>query len=350
MVFSFVGIALFVLPALFAQADSDTTPGSSGNSQTVAVLDTSMSPEASPLRGAHIRVIENTLVVDNTSNSQQVVTTQEGGDNGSVINTYTVQPGDTISDIAERFSVSQDTIIWANDLRSSNIRVGQELVILPISGVLHTVERGDTISGLAKTYNADVYDIESYNGFEEGDVLKVGEEVTIPYGTIPKPQVTVARTTRSSGGTQTSGATARVWNNKTTIWTNGVRTTPLRNTNGPNYDSYYSKPLIGYSRSRGLHGNNAIDWAAPAGTPVLAAANGTVNIAKWGGWNGGYGKYVVINHANGTQTLYAHMSSVTVTPGQSIAAGTQLGAVGTTGNSTGNHLHFEVRGAQNPWR
>ena len=341
---------MFVLPALFAQADSDNSRTPSGNSQTVAVLDTSMAPESQPSRGAHIRVIENTLVVDNNGSSEQVVATQEGGANGSVINTYTVQSGDTISTIAERFSVSQDTIIWANDLRSSTITVGQELVILPISGVLHTVESGDTISGLAKKYSADAYDIESYNGLEDGDRLQVGEEITIPYGTIPKPQVTVARTTRSSGGTQTSGTTARAWTNTTTVWNNGVRTTPLRNTNGPNYDSYYSQPLVGYPRSRGLHGNNAIDWAAPSGTPILAAAGGTVSIAKFGGWNGGYGMYVVINHGNGTQTLYAHMSSVQVLSGQTVSAGQQIGSVGTTGNSSGNHLHFEVRGAQNPWR
>ena len=349
--FFLLGLSILVLPSLFVQAEGDEeSPATSGNSQTVSVLDTSLISPTLQGGGSYIRVVENTLVVDETPLSTRAETTTEGGSTGSVINTYVVEPGDTISGIAQRFSVSQDTIIWANDLRGTTIQIGQELVILPISGVLHTVKKGDTISGLAEKYEADAYDIESYNGLEEGAILEIGTQITIPYGSLPKPQVTVARTTRSGGSSQTSGATAQVWTNSRTVWHNGVRTTGLRNTGGPNYDWYYTKPILGYPRSRGLHGNNSVDWAAPAGTPIQAAAAGTVNIAKYGGWNGGYGKYVVINHDNGTQTLYAHMSRVAVLPGQTVPNGQTIGYVGTTGNSTGNHLHFEVRGAQNPWR
>lgn len=339
---------LISLPGLFAQADTDESAiDSVGNSQTVGVLDLSMAPLNNNGAGTYIRIVENTLVVESGPSRDHAAATLEEGETGSVINTYVVEPGDTISGIAERFAVSQDTIIWANDLRGSTIQIGQELVILPISGVLHTVTKGDTISGLAKKYSADAYDIESYNGLENNAILEIGSQVTIPYGSIPKPKVTVARTTRSGGGSSSySGA----WTNTRTVWVNGVKTTALRNTNGPNYDSYYTKPILGYPRSRGLHGNNSVDWAAPSGTPVQAAAGGTVNIAKYGGWNGGYGKYVVINHSNGTQTLYAHMSRVAVLPGQTVSNGQTIGYVGTTGNSTGNHLHFEVRGAQNPWR
>jgi len=282
------------------------------------------------------------------------ITTTEGGNDGSTINTYIVQNGDTISGIANKFSVSQNTIIWANDLRGSRIKIGQELAILPISGVLHTVSKGDTVKALAEKYNANEQDILGYNGIGDYDTLSIGSELTVPYGTIPKPTVvtrTVSTPSASSKSTNSlSGTTARVWTNTKTIWSNGVKTTALRNTNGPNLDSYYISPVSGYRKSRGLHGNNGVDWAAPKGTPVVASAGGTVTIAKYGGWNGGYGKYVVIKHGNGTQTLYAHMSSVDVYSGQQLVAGQLVGRVGTTGNSTGNHLHFEVRGAQNPFR
>jgi len=269
---------------------------------------------------------------------------------GSTINTYVVQSGDTISGIAEKFSVSQNTIVWANDLRGTRIKVGQELAILPISGVLHTISKGDTTAGLAKKYNANIQDILGYNGIGDYDKLIIGEEITVPYGTIPKPKVTTRVVTRSGSGNSLSGTTAKAWTNTKTVWSNGVKTTALRNTNGPNYDSYYISPVSGYRKSRGLHGNNGVDWAAPRGTSVVASAAGTVTIAKYGGWNGGYGQYVVIRHNNGTQTLYAHMSAVAVYPGQQVVAGQLVGRVGSTGNSTGNHLHFEVRGAKNPFR
>jgi murein DD-endopeptidase MepM/ murein hydrolase activator NlpD len=344
---------LSIVPALIVQANQSTPQEEGQNSQNMPILNGTHAAWIEGQGGAYIQVVENTLVVDTPGANNQAVLTQEGGEQGSTITTYTVQAGDTISGIAEQFSVSQNTIIWANDLRGSSIQIDQELVILPISGVLHTVESGDTLSELASYYKADLKDIKSYNGIENSSALQVGEQITIPYGTVPAPQVTVTSSSQSSGQTTTSassGSSAGVWTNTRTIWSNGVRTTPLRNTGGPNYDNFYQLPIIGYPRSRGLHGNNAIDWAAPRGTTIRAAAGGTVSIAKYGGWNGGYGKYVVINHSNGTQTLYAHISSVGVLPGDSVSVGQTIGQVGTTGNSTGNHLHFEVRGARNPWR
>jgi murein DD-endopeptidase MepM/ murein hydrolase activator NlpD len=103
--------------------------------------------------------------------------------------------------------------------------------------------------------------------------------------------------------------------------------------------------------TQGLHGWNGIDLGAARGTPIHAAAGGTVIVARSGGaWNGGYGNYVVITHSNGTQTLYGHMKSVIVSPGQGVSAGQVIGYEGSTGASTGPHLHFEVRGAANPFR
>ena len=108
-------------------------------------------------------------------------------------------------------------------------------------------------------------------------------------------------------------------------------------------------PLPSAVRTQGIHGYNAVDLAAPFGTPIVAAASGRVIVSRSGGWNGGYGTYVVIDHPDGTQTLYAHMSRVAVWQGAQVVAGQVIGYVGSTGRSTGPHVHFEVRGAVNPF-
>jgi murein DD-endopeptidase MepM/ murein hydrolase activator NlpD len=106
--------------------------------------------------------------------------------------------------------------------------------------------------------------------------------------------------------------------------------------------------MSGY-RSQGIHGSNAIDIAAPEGTPIYASASGQILIVKGSGWNGGYGSYVVIEHSNGVQTLYAHNSKNVVGVGQWVEQGELIAYSGNTGRSTGPHLHFEVRGAKNPF-
>jgi len=113
---------------------------------------------------------------------------------------------------------------------------------------------------------------------------------------------------------------------------------------------YYSNPIPGGLITQGIHGWNGIDIGAARGTAIHAAADGAVIVARNGGWNGGYGNYVVITHDNGTQTLYAHMMNAIVSSGQSISSGEIIGYVGRTGHATGAHLHFEVRGAANPFR
>ena len=95
---------------------------------------------------------------------------------------------------------------------------------------------------------------------------------------------------------------------------------------------------------------DVLDLAAPIGTPILASAAGDVIVAKEGGWNAGYGNYVVIQHDNGSETLYAHQSKVVVSQGEHVVQGQVIGYVGTTGKSTGPHVHFEIRdGIRNPF-
>jgi murein DD-endopeptidase MepM/ murein hydrolase activator NlpD len=138
-------------------------------------------------------------------------------------------------------------------------------------------------------------------------------------------------------------------------WANGD--TSHLNTSGdiakysslPKYAGYYIFPTPGAVRTQKMHGNNGVDLGNKTGAPVLAAAGGTVTVAKAGGYNYGYGNYIRITHPNGTETIYGHLSRVDVSVGQTVDKGQQIGAVGSTGNSTGPHLHFEVRGAYNPW-
>lgn len=238
------------------------------------------------------------------------------------ISIYVVHEGDSFTSIAKMFDVSVNTILWANNLaRGAKLAVGQTLVILPVSGIQHTVKKGDTIASVAKKYKGDPTEISTYNDIPDEDSLAVGSILIIPDGEMP----TVVPV-------KTRPATSKV-----------------RNANGPSYSGYYAAPLSGYRRTQGLHGYNGIDLGAYLGAPITAAADGDVIIARQGGYNGGYGNYVVIQHGNGTQTLYAHMLSDVVATGQHVVQGQLVGYLGNTGRSTGPHLHFEVRGARNPF-
>ena len=122
---------------------------------------------------------------------------------------------------------------------------------------------------------------------------------------------------------------------------------PAHDTNGPDLGDYFLRPIAHGIVSQGLHGYNAVDLAAPVGTPIMASAGGVVIISKVGGWNGGYGNYIVISHPNGTQSVYGHESRNYVSVGQTVTQGQIIGLVGKTGEATGPHLHFEIRRARN---
>lgn len=240
--------------------------------------------------------------------------------NGQIL-IYTVQKGDTPGGIAENFDISLNTLLWANNIRNANlIKIGDELIILPVTGIQYEVKKGDTIGSVAKKFKGDENEILNFNGLAIGEPLKIGMTLIIPDGEI------------------------------TPISTSPVTTSVSRFANLPaERTGYYLRPIMGGRKSQGIHGFNGVDLATSCGSAVLASAEGSIIIARSSGWNGGYGKYTVLAHPNGTQTLYAHLGSILASVGQFVSQGSQIATVGSTGNSTGCHAHFEVRGARNPF-
>lgn len=246
-------------------------------------------------------------------------------DNGEPISdqvsVYVIRKGDTIAQIADMFNVSTNTILWANDLKKGEKLVeGDTLFILPVSGVSHIVLKGQTLKGIAKKYNVEVADIARLNGIADDIKLVIGDELIIPDAEIvdieaPKTKTVIVKSTTKN---------------------------PLKVLVG-----YFINPVPNYKRkSQGLHGKGGVDLAASTGTPIVASAPGVVLLARKG-YNGGYGNMVIINHPNGTQTLYGHMVRLGTTTGATVNQGEVIGYVGSTGRSTGPHLHYEVHGARN---
>jgi murein DD-endopeptidase MepM/ murein hydrolase activator NlpD len=322
-------VSLFLLPTFVSAGIFSIFTGdriifennsADANSQSLEVLNPNVNNKLA-LGGGVIEIVdESALVPNNSILSKEVVVSRP--ENGK-ISVYEVREGDTLSEIAKMFDVSVNTIRWANDF-SGSIQPGQKLVILPVTGVTHTVKYGGTIKDVADIYEAEVTEIALFNGLSATDELEPGQEIIVPY------------VDHVSGKDDNH-------NHDNSIPVN-YASSPSSTVSG----GYYRNPIPGGYITQHLHGYNSIDIGVPRGTPIYASAAGKVITSKSTGWNGGYGKYIVISHPNGTQTLYAHQSSNIVYTGQVVEAGEVIGYVGSTGNSTGNHLHFEVRGATNP--
>ncbi len=234
------------------------------------------------------------------------------------ISLYIVRQGDTLASVAKMFGVTPNTVSWANNGKKV-LKLGEELVILPISGLKYTVQKGDTLSSIATKFKADKDEIVQFNDII--GAISVGQEIIIPDGTLTTTSATKPTT---GGGSSVSTPTG--------------------------LSGYFIRPTSG-RMTQGPHGprRSAVDIANKVGTAIYAAANGKVIVARSGGYNGGYGSYIVIEHANGLQTLYAHLSGIQVSAGQKVSGGDVIGAMGSTGKSTGSHLHFEVKGGKYGW-
>lgn len=249
---------------------------------------------------------------------QSITSIFENTQRNQVVN-YTVQPGDTLGQVANDFGISVSSLVWANNLKDSDyLSVGQELKIPPVSGVIHIIKQGDTIQSIAKKYSASEEKIIEFNSLPKDGSLKISQEIIVPDGKIQIAGQYVA-------------------------YSSNVRFARL-----PDLGGFLFLPVQGYNWRR-IHGRNGVDVANLCGTPIYAAAAGSIIAATESGWNGGAGKYVKINHTSELQTLYAHLSRVLVSLGESVFRGQLIGLMGATGQATGCHLHFEVHGAQNPY-
>src|SRR5581483_162248 len=251
---------------------------------------------------------------------------------------YTIQPGDTLDKIATRFGISTDTIVWANDdIYVNRLLPGDQLTILPESGVLHKTQSDETIQSIADKYKVSPYVIidSDYNNLQRArpdTLLPTGFKVIIPGGTSAKKAVywNPGTTFRPAKAAVTGGSGASINANGEVSFGGGPGSCGYQPNSG---GGPLRVPLGSYQVKQGFYaGHSAIDLAAPTGTPVFAAANGTVIFAGWSNW--GYGYSVVLAHGN-LLTLYAHMSRINVRCGQFVNAGTPVGAVGSTGNSSG---------------
>lgn len=321
---------LSTLAGFIAAPQATTTIVNEKSIDEVPLLRAVPNQNATPAKGGGDIAIEGSALLPDPGPlaSDDVVKAQ--GNNGE-ISSYIVREGDSLSQIASMFGVSVNTILWANDLKkTTDIKPGDTLVILPITGVRYTVKPGDTLTSIALVHKGDAADILAYNQLDAETDIQVGDTIVIPGGEVDAP-----KTPALSKGATKKGVKG------------SIAVVPLYKDTGSN--GYFTKPLRSYIKTQGIHGFNGVDLADPVGTAVYAAATGEVILAKYAGYNGGYGLYVVIRHPNGTQTLYSHLSEDDVTVGQRVTQGERIGAVGNTGRSTGPHLHFEIRGAVNPF-
>ncbi len=235
---------------------------------------------------------------------------------------YLVQQGDVLGSIAQAYGVTISTILWENNLTyRSYIRPGDTLRILPLSGIRYTVKSGDTLSRIAKKYDANVGEIMDFNKLATASDITIGETLLLPGGS--KPAAAAPR--RSAPSTAARRIAA-----------------PLPSINVPAGQLYIWPTTV--KRITQYYGwrHTGLDVAGPVGTPLVASRAGTVTRSKCG-WSGGYGCHVILNHGDGVQTIYAHASALYVDVGEKVEQGQTIAAMGSTGRSTGSHIHYEVR-------
>jgi murein DD-endopeptidase MepM/ murein hydrolase activator NlpD len=252
--------------------------------------------------------------------------------------TYTVQTGDNLFAIADNFGLKAETLLWSNfQVLKDNphmLSTKQVLFIPPVNGAYYQWKEGDTLAAVASFYQVDTQAILDYPGnhfdltktSDENYGLKPGDWIIIPGGKRPIKDwgpPAISRSNPAAARYYGDGYCGKVYQGAigtgTFIWPT------------------VSHVISGYTYS-GIH--PAIDIGGALGSPIVASDSGVVVFAGWS--NFGYGNLIVVDHGNGFQTAYAHLSAIAVNCGQSVFQGSYIGALGSTGNSTGPHCHFEI--------
>jgi len=251
---------------------------------------------------------------------------------------YKVEPGDTISTIAQQFDIGVNTILWANDLNAySVIRPGDSLKILPVSGVLHNVASGENLKSIASMYGVNQQDIQQSNNLGDGNRLTIGQKLIIPGG---KKGSFTDPNTRTYSGIALLKDLIKPKKNSNSDSADASDSNNIPQNAAPGSSNKMHWPTSGYRITQYFSWKHfAVDIADHIGTPLYAADSGVVETA---GWGTGYGNQIVVNHGGGKKTRYAHLSKFYVSVGDKVTKGQTIGAMGSTGWSTGSHIHFEV--------
>ncbi len=305
------------------------------------VLPTLSPVEAQALLSTPIMQMDNSTSIQIVRNNYDPFTIIPDRPRSEVIE-YEVESGDTINIIAERFGIQPETVAWSNPRSIIQIlRPGDRITILPVNGVYHIAIGSSTVAEIAAQYGVDPYTIldsefNAVSGLTPDSVPPSGTPLVVAGGTAEQitwspPVVRVGGTSSgsgsSSGGSQISFADGDPGSCGLVV--------------NPGGGAAWTRPINNYSWIRGFASwHPAVDLAASEGTPVYAANGGRVIFAGWSNW--GYGYTVVLAHGPFT-TIYAHLGNITVRCGQDVASGQQIAGSGNSGNSSGPHLHFEIR-------
>lgn len=273
---------------------------------------------ASAYPGSQVRALADftppSAVVTSLDLTEYGVQTQISEKPRDQIISYHVQNGDTLSTIAQKFGVSVDSIKWANDLKRDSLKIEQELKIPPVTGIVHKVREGETVYSIAKKYKAEAQNIVNFpfNDFADLDTfaLSVGQTLVVPDGVMPEAAPIAPRP--FAAGPLTAGGSGQ-----------------------------FGWPSVGVISQYPVWYHMAFDIANPSSPPITAAGDGKVIAVQY--LNYGYGRHAIIDNGDGLSTLYAHLSEIYVKVGDSVSRGQVIGKMGSTGRSTGTHLHFEVR-------
>ncbi|MBM3214169.1 M23 family metallopeptidase [Candidatus Poribacteria bacterium] len=234
--------------------------------------------------------------------------------------THEVRRGESLSVIARSYRVDWYTLLSVNRLKSSrSIHPGDKLRVPDRRGLLHVIEKDDTLEDISLAYDVTIDKIVDANALEDPDVVKVGQELFLPSAKIPRFLIRTGRTNAVAVGRNRTRAERFA--------------SPAPGPISSGY-GYRTHPISGrWTMHKG------VDYATGSGYPIRAARSGTVSYA---GRLGGYGNLVVVDHESGYSTRYAHASRILVKRGQKVKQGARIALVGDTGYTTGPHLHFEV--------